>query len=245
LRAWEVRLIFTRLIPGNIHLHRMASPPLCNGLQARQAGAGHILKAIQSQMTHGEGLTYTACRDSTVHMTSYHLDQMAKKEAVVLQPTLPTGINSSCDQQDGFTLLEVVCVVAIMALLAAVTLPGIPRGTSRSRLESYAIAAAALLKADHTAAVREKTQIATQVNVAGKVIRSGATGRAVQIPADVTVDALLSARCGGSASSAAILFFSSGMSCGGYVTLSSLGVRYEIRVNWLTGGVEVAQAKPA
>ena len=34
----------------------------------------------------------------------------------------------------GFTLLEMVCVLAIIALLAAVLLPFIPRETSRSRL---------------------------------------------------------------------------------------------------------------
>jgi general secretion pathway protein H len=168
---------------------------------------------------------------------------MAKKEAVVLQPILPIGTNDLRNQEDGFTLLEVVCVVAIMALLAAVALPALPRGTSRARLESYAIAAASLLKTDHDAAMRQRTQIATHVNAVARVIRSGATGRTVQVPADVTFNALFSARCGDSADKATILFFSSGMSCGGFLTLTKSGVRYEIRVNWLTGGVEIAQAK--
>ena len=29
------------------------------------------------------------------------------------------------------------------------------------------------------------------------------------------------------------------MSCGGVITLSRLGIGYEVRVNWLTGGVEL------
>jgi general secretion pathway protein H len=31
------------------------------------------------------------------------------------------------------------------------------------------------------------------------------------------------------------------MSCGGVVVLTRPGVGYEVRVNWLTGGVEVVQ----
>ena len=38
--------------------------------------------------------------------------------------------------EHGFTLLEMVCVLAIIALLAAVLLPFIPRETSRSRLQA-------------------------------------------------------------------------------------------------------------
>jgi len=36
-----------------------------------------------------------------------------------------------------------------------------------------------------------------------------------------------------------INFFGSGMSCGGTIELTRLGAGYQVRVNWLTGGVEV------
>ena len=39
-------------------------------------------------------------------------------------------------------------------------------------------------------------------------------------------------------------FFSTGMSCGGVITLSRLGSGYEVRVNWLTGGVEIVPFNP-
>jgi len=56
----------------------------------------------------------------------------------------------------GFTLLEVVCVLAIVAILAAILLPIVPRGTSRARLESYAIETAAMLKVDRNIAMRKR-----------------------------------------------------------------------------------------
>ena len=35
--------------------------------------------------------------------------------------------------ESGFTLLEMVCVIAIFAMLAAIVVPALPRGTSRAR----------------------------------------------------------------------------------------------------------------
>jgi len=82
-------------------------------------------------------------------------------------------------------------------------------------------------------------QVATLVDAPSRLVRSGATGRVVRIPDDVAFDAILAARCNQRPAGASISFFASGMSCGGAIALTRLGVGYEIRVNWLTGGVEV------
>jgi general secretion pathway protein H len=148
---------------------------------------------------------------------------MDKRAALVQQPISPPGLNDAPASEDGFTLLEVVCVIAILAILAAVAMPLLPRGTSRAQLESYALTTAALLKADHVAALRRQTQVATDVNVMARLVRSGATGREVRLPDDVTFDALLPARCGPYRAAFTILFFWTGMSCGGVIALRRLG----------------------
>lgn len=140
---------------------------------------------------------------------------------------------------EGFTLLEIVCVVALVAILAAIVVPALPRGTSRARLEGYAVEAAAMLKADRDAAIRNRRQIVTDVDAPARLVRSGATGRVIRVPADVRFEALLAARCNQRPAGQTIRFFASGMSCGGAIALTRLGVGYQVRVNWLTGGVEV------
>ena len=136
-------------------------------------------------------------------------------------------------------MLEVVCFVAIIALLAAVILPALPRGTSFARLEAYAIETATLLKQDRYAAMRKRTRVATEISAAGRTFRSGVTGRAVRLPNDLAVEALLAKRCDERAAGRTIDFFPSGRSCGGTIALTRLGKGFQVRVNWLTGGIEL------
>jgi len=144
--------------------------------------------------------------------------------------------------EGGFTLLETVCVLAIIAMLAAIVLPAFPHGTTRSALEAYALQTAALLKTDRTAAIWAGAAVQTELSSASNTIRSTASGRVVQLPRDVVFNAVLAGQCGGRASGMVIEFFPSGMSCGGTIFLSRPGAGFEVRVSWLTGGIEIVPA---
>ena len=155
------------------------------------------------------------------------------------RPTSQAGPAEAAGAEDGFTLLEVVCVVAIISIIAALILPAIPRGTPRARIEAYALETASLLKADRIAAMRRGIEVATEVDAGARSVRSGVNGRTVQLPGDVVFEAALAARCGERRAGTTISFFASGMSCGGTIALTRQGVGYQIRVNWLTGGVDI------
>src|SRR4029077_15031335 len=80
-------------------------------------------------------------------MTSCPMDPTVRKAAADPLPTFhsqtpPQKMNDAGER--GFTLLEMVCALAIIALLPAVLLPFIPRESSRSRLQSYALQTATL-----------------------------------------------------------------------------------------------------
>jgi general secretion pathway protein H len=147
--------------------------------------------------------------------------------------------------QAGFTLFEMVCVLALIAMMAAVLLPFVPRHTTRSRLQAYALQAAALLKADRNAAIRRGMAVATLVDPGSRQIRSGASVDMIRIPDDVRFDAVLPRTCERREALSTISFLASGMSCGGAITLTRLDVGYEVRVNWLTGRIEIVPRNDA
>jgi general secretion pathway protein H len=64
------------------------------------------------------------------------------------------------------------------------------------------------------------------------------------LPADVAFDAIVSETCAGRRNGSTIDFLPSGMSCGGAIALARPGAAVHVRVNWLTGGVEIVAADP-
>jgi general secretion pathway protein H len=132
-----------------------------------------------------------------------------------------------------------VCVMAVVAMLAAVLLPRSPLRTTRPRLEAYAVEVAALLKADRNVALQRHRAVSAQVDAPGHVISSGASDRVVRLPEDIMFDALLPERCNDRPALSTISFFATGMSCGGTIRLTRFGSGFEVRVNWLMGGIEI------
>lgn len=159
------------------------------------------------------------------------------------QPTLSAARAEGLVDARGFALIEILCVLAIIGLLAAIILPAVPHTTTRAKLESYAVETAALLKADRNAALRRQTRVTTVVDAEARAIRSGITGQIIRLPRDVVMATTLASRCADRAAGRSIDFFPSGMSCGGTIALARPGMGYEVRVNWLTGGVEIVPQK--
>src|SRR5258708_1627583 len=132
--------------------------------------------------------------ESVAPMRSCHTVPTDKRGEREPRPTYPPRASSDDvrrqrERTSGFTLLEIVAVTAIVAMLAAILLPLAPRGTSRQRLAAYAVEAAALLKADRTAAVRRNAQGNTQIDAPSPLIRSGSTSRVLQTPGGVSSQA--------------------------------------------------------
>ena len=142
----------------------------------------------------------------------------------------------------GFTLLEMVCVVAVVGLLAAMAVPRPHAGTSRAGVEQLARRAASMLKVDRYAAVRARKTVTTNLNVRAREISSGSGRASLRVPDDVSITATVSTSCGATKDAASISFYADGRSCGGSLTFARDRAAYEVRVNWLTGGVEIVAA---
>jgi general secretion pathway protein H len=119
----------------------------------------------------------------------------------------------------------------------------IPRGTSLPQINGYALETAALLNADHAAAQLQHREIATTVDAPARIVQSGASGRILRFPGDVTVQALLATLCNNRSAGATIRYLASGLSCGGVVSLTRSGTGFQVRVNWLTGMADVVAVR--
>src|SRR5215470_12014525 len=92
---------------------------------------------------------------------------------------------------------------------------------------------------DRDAAIRRHINVATLVDASDRAIRSGASQSTIRVPNDVRFDAVLPQTCQRQAALSTIRFFADGTSCGGTIVLTRFNAGYEVRVNWLTGRVEI------
>jgi general secretion pathway protein H len=140
------------------------------------------------------------------------------------------------DARAGFTLVELIVVLTLAALMLGAVMSF---GTAPRRHAALAAGArelAAALRATRAQAVASGLPADLTVDVAlGHWWSSGHPARA--FPADVR--AALSVSDVAGPSQGAIRFFPDGSSTGGGVAVEAADTRFEILVDWVTGGVRV------
>lgn len=138
----------------------------------------------------------------------------------------------------GFTLLELLIALAIAALLFVFVVPVGSRQRDHAELTNAARAVAAGLRLTRLAAVNAGRTAVFAVDV-DHALYQPAGSASTAVPRGVQL-ALLTARTETHGDAVGdIRFFPDGSSTGGGVALSRGGDRFEVLVNWLTGGVSV------
>ena len=147
-----------------------------------------------------------------------------------------TSRTSSADQASGFTLIEMMAVMLIIAMVAALAVTMTP-GTGRAQLKALALETAALFRRERLGAIL--TGRSRRVSIDGQLrALVGDGGDVVAIPHDVVVN-VLGIDEEWSGRQAVVRFLPDGASSGTVLTLSREQAEYEIRVNWYTGGVAI------
>jgi len=140
------------------------------------------------------------------------------------------------DRKAGFTLIEMMAVMLIIALIAGLAFATLP-GTGRAQLKGVALQTAALFRRERLGAIL--TARSRQVAIDGRQRAFvGDGGDRVVIPRDVSVE-ILGVDEQWSGQQAVVRFLPDGASSGTVVRLSHEGEAYEVRVNWYTGSVLV------
>ena len=138
----------------------------------------------------------------------------------------------------GFTLLELMVTLAIAALLFVMVMPSGGHRSAAVLLRGSARDVASALRLTRSRAVVANRQAEFALDLA-HLAYAPAGAAPVPLPRGIAVTLLTSEDEVVSATVGAIRFFPDGSSSGGDVILSAGGERYEVLVDWLTGGVSV------
>lgn len=140
---------------------------------------------------------------------------------------------------EGFTLLELVVVLAIAAGIAALSLPNVWRKPAGLALRATALDMASMMRAARSDAVRSNNERGFLVNPAQRIYWSDANTAQRPIPHSLAIDATFSALEPSSAGSGRYTFFADGTASGGKIVLREGNQAATIFIDGLTGNAEV------
>ena len=141
----------------------------------------------------------------------------------------------------GLTLIELLIVLVLIGLAAAVTIPILGSGVSTTELRSAAREVAAGLRAARGQAIAQRTEAVLQLDVAGRAFWVPPDARVHSLPREIEIKLFTAQHDIVNEKVGAIRFYPDGGSTGGRVTLASGERKYDVDVDWLTGRVAILQ----
>jgi len=139
----------------------------------------------------------------------------------------------------GVTLLELLIVLAIMAIVAGFVIPMFGGPVSTSELRSAARQLAAGLRLAQSEAVSQRRQTFLVLDVAGKRFKVDNDPQEHKLPSKVELKLFTAQNDLVSESVGSIRFFPDGGSNGGRITVASGDRKFDVDIDWLTGRVAI------
>jgi general secretion pathway protein H len=136
----------------------------------------------------------------------------------------------------GFTLVEMLVVLVVLALVVTVAVPLLSGGSEGLRLQIASSELAAALRLTRSAAIMRNTQTAMMIDVDRRTFGSTVVPQR-SFAADIEAKLTFASGIGASSFDVGFQFFPDGSSTGGDVTLSLRGKQTKLCIDWLTGEV--------
>jgi general secretion pathway protein H len=141
----------------------------------------------------------------------------------------------------GVTLLELLIVLMLMAVIAAVTIPTFGSGVSTTELRSAAREVAAGLRLARGQAIAQRTEAMLVLDVGTRSFVVPPDARVHALPAGIELKLFTAQSDLVGDQVGALRFYPDGGSNGGRVTLSAGERKYDVDVDWLTGRVAILE----
>lgn len=139
----------------------------------------------------------------------------------------------------GVSLLELMIVLMIMAIVAALVVPMFGGGVSNTQLRSAARQLASGLRLARSEAVTQRRETFLVVDVAGRRFKVDRDPKEHALPRDIDLKLYTAQKDLVDEKVGSIRFYPDGGSNGGRITVGSGERKYEIDVDWLTGRVAI------
>jgi general secretion pathway protein H len=137
---------------------------------------------------------------------------------------------------DGFTLMELLVVLAIMALAGVLSLPLLQRAQPQTLVEQTAGQVVSALRRARELSLASNQQTRVMLDLGQRVMTADGVAEQVKFPDGVALQAL-SEGGAGLTHLAQYRFFPSGGSTGGTIDMASGGRVIRIKLNWVTGAI--------
>jgi general secretion pathway protein H len=134
----------------------------------------------------------------------------------------------------GFTLVEMLVVIAILGLIAAITVPAVSTPSDAVRLRAVTSEVIAALRMTRAAAITAHRDMALVLDLDARTLQSPALPQK-RLPTELGAKMVIAEPERISPSRGAFRFFPDGSSTGGDIHLHLAGRETRICVSWLTG----------
>lgn len=142
--------------------------------------------------------------------------------------------------QRGFTMLELIVVLAIMALVTGLAIPALTSGSGTELRASARTMVTAFRKARNKAVSTNDSAVLT-IDVETREFLVPGEKTARKLPDGVDLDLFAARSQLESETRGGIRFFPDGSSTGGRVTLSAEAGKFAVNVDWMTGRIELLE----
>jgi general secretion pathway protein H len=140
----------------------------------------------------------------------------------------------------GMSLIELLVVLMLMSLVAAMAVPFLSGGVSGTELKSAAREVAAGLRFARSDAVARRQETRLVLDLEQRTFRIDRDARLHTLPKQVDLKLFTAQRDLVDEKTGAIRFYPDGGSNGGRITIAAGERKYEVDVDWLTGRVAIA-----
>ena len=142
-------------------------------------------------------------------------------------------------KQSGVTLLELLIVIALMAVVAGIVIPMFGGPVPTSELRASARQLAAGLRLARSEAVSERRETFLLLDVAGKRFKVDRDAQVHALPPRIELKLFTAQNDLVSDTVGSIRFFPDGGSNGGRITVAAGTRKFDVDVDWLTGRVAI------